>query len=204
MNKEKYNSLELSILCFILMNSSFSTIIINIFKGMNTEEIIISLLTAFILGFPLIIIYIRNKPIDITKVNILIKIILIINAAVLFIFSIFHFSQIMKDILLPDESIYIIYALTIFLTSFLAKKGIKSISIAANLFFILNVFVFLITALFNITNIDPINLLPITAKIEKINFLSIIIFTITPIFLTYIIPKKENNNKHIKKVYIVF
>ena len=202
MNKEKYSSIELSILCFILLNSTFSNVTINLFKGMNTSELLISLLAAFILGFPLIIIYKRNIPNDLTKSNILIKLILIINTVILTIFSLYHFSQIIKDILLPDESIYIIYALIILLTSFLAKKGMKSISIAANLFFILNIFIFLITILFNITNIDPINLLPITIKIEKIDFLSIIIYTISPLFLTYIIP--INDNKNIKKVYIVF
>lgn len=208
LNKEKYTSLELTILCFTLLNSSVSTLLINEFKNLKTIEIIISLLISFILGYPLLIMFIKRHFNEIPK-SIIIKILLIFLVTIMTIFYTFYFSKLIKDILIPNESIYTIYILIIISTMLLSNKGMKSITIASNLFFILNLFIFIIIIFFNINSVNPINLLPISSNIDNLNFFTIMVFTMSPLFLIYIIPKDNINNKEryyksIKKIYIIF
>lgn len=216
MNKEKYTSLEVSILLFLLLNSFTSTILINLFKNYNTLEIIISTLISLIIGlfFHFFITKKYNNNIfeNISK-NKIIKFIILsilgINVGVIAIYSLNYTSIIIKDILLPNQNIYVIN-LTILLTcAYLSLKGLKTITISANLLFSIGIFIFFISILFNTSNISFINLLPINTSINNFNFLQILIYTNAPMFLTLMIPKNlfidfdEYKNKS-KKIYILF
>ena len=215
LNNEKFNDIELSILSFILLNSFTSTIIINSFKGYNTLEIIISLLISFILGYPII-----NYLLKLYKINYIdnisnskiikniIKIIFSISVLIIGIFSLYYNSTIIKEVLLPNNNYMIILILLLSISVFLANKGLKSIAIATNLLFIIFIIIELSSLLFNIPNIDTLNLLPFN-NLEKINFYEPLIYSITPLFMLLIIPKNNiiNFNKYkinLKKTYIIF
>ena len=215
LNNEKFNDIELSILSFILLNSFTSTIIINLFKEYNTLEIIISLLISFILGYPIINyllkLYKNNYIENISNskiIKIIIKILFSISVLIIGIFSLYYNSTIIKEILLPNNNYMIILILLLSISVFLASKGLKSIAIAANLLFIIFIIVELSSLLFNIPNIDTLNLLPFN-NLEKINFNEPLIYSITPLFMLLIIPKNNiiNFNKYkinLKKAYIIY
>lgn len=215
LNNEKFNDIELSILSFILLNSFTSTIIINLFKGYNTLEIIISLLISFMLGYPIINyllkLYKNNYIDNISNSKIIkniIKIIFSISVLIIGIFSLYYNSTIIKETLLPNNNYMIILILLLSISVFLANKGIKSIAIAANLLFIIFIIVEISSLLFNIPNIDTLNLLPFN-NLEKINFYEPLIYSITPLFMLLIIPKNNiiNFNKYkinLKKTYIIY
>lgn len=216
LNKEKYTSLEVSILLFLLLNSFTSTILINLFKNHNTLEIIISILISLAIGLLLHFLIIKkynNNIFESISNNKIIKFIilsiLVINVGIITTYSLNYTSIIIKDILLPNENIYIIN-LTILLTcAYLSLKGLKTITISANLLFSIGIFIFFISILFNTNNISFINLLPINAKINNFNFLEILVYTNAPMFLTLMIPKnlfidfEEYKNKS-RKLYIFF
>ncbi len=216
LNKNKYTSIELCILIFILLNSFTSTILINSFKDFSTIEILLSILIFLILGYLLIniIIKVYNDNFIINSINnriikLIIILILISLATLIIIYSLFYSSSIIKDILLPNNDMRIIYFLILFTAFFLARKGTKSIVIASNLLFGIEIIIFIITIIFSILNIDPINLLPLNFKIEKLNFLEILSYSIAPICLTLIISKNEINNFNdfklkFKRTYLLF
>lgn len=215
LNKEKYDFIELSILFFILLNANTSTILINQFKGYNTLEIISSIFISLLIGYPLFLLlqkkYSENfkEHIKRKKLKYIIIPMLLISSFIMILFSLYNSSNILKDILLPNTSVKIIMIAVLTISLFLSSKGLKSISIASNLLFIIYIFIIVITVLFNITNIEPINLLPIQEKITKLNIFKIIIITNAPLFLTLIIPTKEIKyleefKKNSKKTYIIF
>ena len=214
LHKEKYTTIELSILYFVLLNSFVSTIIIDLFKNSNTIEVIISIITNMLLGFPLIKLLLKKHTKDYKKNNnkildLIIKIVLIITSSIIGIYALFNSSKIIKDVLLPNESINTIYVLIIISAFLLSTKGIKSISIATNIFFMIAIPLISIVYLSNLTNIKAINPLPLVTEVKKINFLETIIYTIAPLFLLLIIPKNEikNTNKYknaVTNTYIIF
>ena len=215
LNNEKFNATELSILSFILLNSFTSTIIINLFKNYTTMEIIISLIISFLFGFPIITFllklykndYINN--ISKNKINkYFIKTLFTICALIIGIFSLYYNSTIIKTTLLPNHN-YSIIILLLFTSSFLSKKGLKSITIASNLLFIIYFIISILSFFLNTPNINTLNLLPFNTNINKINFYEIIIYTIAPLFMLLIIPKNNiiNFNEYkmkSKKAYIIF
>lgn len=216
MNKEKYTSLEVSVLLFILLNSFTSTILINLFKGYNTLEIIISILISLFIGLLLHNIIIRkyNSNIfeNISK-NKIIKFILLtilgINVGIIALYSINYTSAIVKDILLPNQNIYIITFSILLTCAYLSLKGLKSITISSNLLFLIGIIIFITSVLFNTGNISIINLLPINTSIDSFNFIEIFIYTNAPIFLTLMIPKNlfinfEEYKSKSRKTYILF
>lgn len=216
LNKEKYTSLEVSILLFILLNSFTSTILINLFKGYNTIEIIISILISLFIGLLLHFIitkkYNDNIFENVSK-NKIIKFIILtilgINVGIMALFSLNYTSTIIKDILLPNQSIYIIIISILLTCAYLSLKGLKSITISSNLLFLIGIIIFIISVLFNTGNISFINLLPINTSINDFNFLEIFIYTNAPIFLTLMIPRKlfidfDEYKSKSRKTYILF
>lgn len=216
MYNEKYTSIELSILLFILLNSYTTPLIVNLFKGYLTIDIIISFIFSFLLGLLFLKLYLKlynNDIIDNISKNIFLKIIvsliIIFSISINIIYFLTENATIIKDILLPNENIKVLIMVILLTSSFLSLKGLKSISISSNIFFIIYLLVVLISFSFNVTNIETLNLMPIKFKIESINFFELLTFTTTPLLFTLIIPKKEINDyqdfeKKIKKTYIIF
>ena len=213
MNKEKYTSLEIGILVFFLLNSFTSTITIQLFKNTNTISVILTILLAFILGLIFIKIivklfsdnYLKNLS-NIKILNNIIKILLLIGSLGISIYVLLNLSLIIKNVLLTNMSIQVIQLTFLILSTLLAIKGIKSITIAANIMFIVYFIFLIINFSFNLSNINTINLLPINTNIENINFFKIFLLTVAPVFMILIIPKNEiidfNNCK--RKTYIFF
>lgn len=212
MNKDKYTPIELSIFSFLLMNSFTSTILIKEFNNMNTVSIILSIICSFLIGFIFLKIYINsfNKfNININKNGLftfVLKIFLIICSIIILLYSTFNLSLIIKDIILPNMNQKIISITFLCICYILAIKGIKSITIASNLMFMVYIVVVLITFFFNLFNINPINLLPIKFNLENISFYKILILTISPLFMLLIISKEDINNfkKYKKYLYISY
>ena len=212
LNKDKYTPIELSIFSFLLMNSFTSTILIKEFHNMNTVSIILSIICAFLIGFIFLKIYINsfNKfNININRndfFTFVLKIFLIICSIIILLYSAFNLSLIIKDIILPNMNQKIISITFLCICYILAIKGIKSITIASNLMFMVYIVVVLITFFFNLFNINPINLLPIKFNLENISFYKILILTISPLFMLLIIPKEDINNfqKYKKYLYISY
>lgn len=215
MNNEKYTPLELSILIFFLINSFSSITILKLFKDFSTIEILLTFIITIVLGYLLIKIllmkykddYLNNLSKNKTM-NIIIKIIFLICITTTASYIIFNLSTIIQDVLLPNTSIKLIILVFLILSTILAYKGLKSISIASNLFFLIYLLVIIISFIFNLFNVNSINLLPISINIKNINFFELLIYTSSPIFLTLIIPKKEIINykkytKYIKRTYII-
>ena len=213
LNKEKYTSLEIGILIFFLLNSFTSTITIQLFKNTNTISVILTILLAFVLGliFMKIIVklfsddYLKNLS-NIKILNNIIKILLLIGSLGISIYVLLNLSLIIKNVLLTNMSIQVIQLTFLILSTLLAIKGIKSITIAANIMFIVYFIFLIINFSFNLLNVNPINLLPINTSIENVNFFQVFLLTVAPVFMILIIPKKEiidfNNCK--KKSYIFF
>ena len=213
LNKEKYTSLEIGILVFFLLNSFTSTITIQLFKNTNTISVILTILLAFILGLIFIKIivklfsdnYLKNLS-NIKILNNIIKILLLIGSLGISIYVLLNLSLIIKNVLLTNMSIQVIQLTFLILSTLLAIKGIKSITIAANIMFIVYFIFLIINFSFNLSNINTINLLPINTNIENINFFKIFLLTVAPVFMILIIPKNEiidfNNCK--RKTYIFF
>lgn len=214
MHKERYTVLELSVVLFILNNSFFSTLIISMFKNYSAFEIIFSLLGTFILGYFIIYCFTNKYKNNFIYncfnnkfINYLVSIILIVCSFVILLFSTFLISNIVKDVLLPDNNIVIICSLIIFVSYYLSTKGTKATIIATNLLFIIYTFITLIIIVFNINNASSINLLPLKFIVQKINIFYIFIIMNAPIFLLLLIKKNEIDNfysykKAIKKAYI--
>lgn len=216
LNKEKYTSLELGILIFFLLNSFTSTILINSFKNMSSLTITVSILISFLIGFILLKVFsslftdcfLENLSKSKIFKNV-IKMIFMIGGISIAVYSIFNLSLVIKDIILPNMSQKIIELTFLILASILALKGMKSISIAASLMFLVYVIVVIINSSFNLFNVVTINLLPISIDFDKVNFYQLLILSIAPIFMLLIIPKKEIMNfKGFKKYsylfYIIF
>ena len=213
MNKEKYTSLEIGILVFFLLNSFTSTITIQLFKNTNTISVILTILLAFILGliFMKIIVklfsddYLKNLS-NIKILNNIIKILLLIGSLGISIYVLLNLSLIIKNVLLTNMSIQVIQLTFLILSTLLAIKGIKSITIAANIMFIVYFIFLIINFSFNLSNINTINLLPINTNIENINFFKIFLLTVAPVFMILIIPKNEiiDFNDCKRKTYIFF
>jgi len=214
--KDKFTSLEIAILTFFTLNSFTSTILIKEFNNMKTLDIISSILISFTIGFIIINIFpklFRNNFLEeISNNKIINNIIKVLLGSLVFIiatYQIFNISLIIKDILLPETNQKIIAFIFLITTTILSIKGIKSITIASNLLFYIYIIVAIIIFSFNIFNSNPINLLPINLNIERLNFLNILILTISPIFMLLIIPKDKiiNFNKYKKQLkifYIIF
>lgn len=205
MNKEKYTKLELIIFSLFLFNSFTSTLILNTFKGMFTVEIIISILISFFLSLISLYIILDSNYLSITKSNNIIKIICIICAFIMILYSLSNSSIILKEVLLPNSNLFLIQ-ITLLLTSlFLSMKGFKSILTSSNLFFYLYVFILIIIFFFASFNVKEINLLPLSFKINKLNFYEIFIFSLSPIFMIRIVDKdKISNNRFIYISYIIY
>ena len=213
MNKEKYTSLEIGILVFFLLNSFTSTITIQLFKNTNTISVILTILLAFILGLIFIKIivklfsdnYLKNLS-NIKILNNIIKILLLIGSLGISIYVLLNLSLIIKNVLLTNMSIQVIQLTFLILSTLLAIKGIKSITIAANIMFIVYFIFLIINFSFNLSNINTINLLPINTNIENINFFKIFLLTVAPVFMILIIPKNEiiDFNDCKRKTYIFF
>ena len=198
LNKEKYTSLEIGILIFFLLNSFTSTITIQLFKNTNTISVILTILLAFVLGliFMKIIVklfsddYLKNLS-NIKILNNIIKILLLIGSLGISIYVLLNLSLIIKNVLLTNMSIQVIQLTFLILSTLLAIKGIKSITIAANIMFIVYFIFLIINFSFNLLNVNPINLLPINTSIENVNFFQVFLLTVAPVFMILIIPKKE-------------
>lgn len=213
LNKEKYTSLEIGILVFFLLNSFTSTITIQLFKNTNTISVILTILLAFILGLIFIKIivklfsdnYLKNLS-NIKILNNIIKILLLIGSLGISIYVLLNLSLIIKNVLLTNMSIQVIQLTFLILSTLLAIKGIKSITIAANIMFIVYFIFLIINFSFNLSNINTINLLPINTNIENINFFKIFLLTVAPVFMILIIPKNEiiDFNDCKRKTYIFF
>lgn len=216
MNKEKYTPLEIGILLFFLLNSFTSSILIKNFKNTSSVNIILSILISTVIGFIILKILFKLwnddflNNISNTKIlSIIFKIIFIISAIAIGVYSIFNISIIIKETILPNMSQKTIELTFLILATILAIKGMKSISIATSLMFLVYLLVIIIDYAFNLFNVDPINLLPITLNINKINFYQTLILTIGPIFMLLIIPKKEIINfrkckKDMNIFYLIF
>ena len=216
LNKNKYTTIELCIMSFILLNSFTSTLLINLFKGYTTIEILLSVGIYSLLGYILINLLIRNhssnfidNSIKLKSLKLLIILILIGSTTLMGIYTLFYTSSIIKDVLLPNTSLKLIFLIILSISTFLANKGLKSIVIASNLLFPILFVFFIISIIFNLNNIETINLLPISFEIEKLNFFKILILTFSPLFLILVIPKNEIDNfktykYKIKKTYIFF
>lgn len=99
--KDKYTSFELAILIFILLNSTFSTVIINVIKNHSISEIIVSILISFILGLIYLLIIFKNYNEDLIeslKRKRITSIILITCAFIMELFFLINSSLIFKDI----------------------------------------------------------------------------------------------------------
>ena len=213
LNKEKYTSLEIGILIFFLLNSFTSTITIQLFKNTNTISVILTILLAFVLGliFMKIIVklfsddYLKNLS-NIKILNNITKILLLIGSLGISIYVLLNLSLIIKNVLLTNMSIQVIQLTFLILSTLLAIKGIKSITIAANIMFIVYFIFLIINFSFNLLNVNPINLLPINTSIENVNFFQVFLLTVAPAFMILIIPKKEiiDFNDCKKKSYIFF
>ena len=216
MIKEKISNIEISILLFFLLNSYTSTIIINLFDNYNSLEIIISLLLSFICGYLFISLYIKyfnNDYLNNISSNNIVKnfkkIVFFISISLFLIYSVINTSNMIKDILLSNTDIRIIRFIFLIICFILGKKCTKSVITASNIFFILFIIIEIISILFNIENINPINILPLNTNITYINFFDILILTISPVFMSLIIPKGlledyKKVKKSIKKTYIIF
>ncbi len=213
MNKEKYTNIELVVLNLFLFNSFTTTFIINSFKGFNTISIIISILTAFFLGtislnmfFKLLNNNFLNNLNNNNFLKLIFKIIFIICAFFILLYSLYSSGAIMKEVLLPDGNRLVIEASLFLVASFLSLKGFKSLSIASNLFFYIVIFIIFISFSFSLQNIKAINLLPLSFSVNNLNFYEIFIFSISPIFMTLLIKKKQIDNfdKYKKYSYISY
>ena len=206
LHKEKYTSIEISIVIFVLINSSFSTLILNMFKGYSIFEIIISLIGSFLLGFFFINCIVNNYKNDfisfvfnnkVTKY--FISLLLIICSFVILIYSTYYLSNIVKDVLLPDQSIILIYVSILLVSYYLSSKGLKASIVAANLLFIIYFFIFFIIIFFNITNISSLNIMTFNFIIKNNNIFNIFITLNSPILLLFLIKKKEIDNFYLYK-----
>lgn len=212
MNNEKYTHLEIGILLFFLLNSFTSLIIMKSFSNKSSLTIVLSILTALILGIPLLMLLFRQWKDDFLNnicnnkvLSFIFKLIFIISSLSIALYSIFNLSIIIKDIILPNTNQKLIEFTFLILATILSLKGLKSISIATNLMFFFYLIVIVINFAFNLFNVEPINLLPLTLNVDKIDFYSILVLTISPIFLLLIIPKKEINNfSRTKKTMNIF
>ena len=192
MDKEKYTSLEIIILAFFLLNSFTTFILINTFKDVSSIETLISIVISFLIGL-----------IFLTNLNIVIRIIFIISSLVIAVYSSFNLSVFIKDIILPNTNQRIIELSFLILAFILANKGLKSISISSNLMFVIYMFIFCIAILFNLFNADVFNLLPIKFDIRNLRILDTLVYSLGPLYMLLIIPKKEimNFNEFKKKMY---
>ncbi len=216
MNKEKYTSLEIGILLFFLLNSFTSSILIKSFSNKNAIDITISILIALLLGMPLLNLLFRQWKYDFLNnisnnkiITIIFKIVFIISSLSISLYSIFNLSVIIKDIILPNTSQKLTALVFLLLTTILALKGLKSISIATNLMFFFYVIIIMIDLVFNLFNVDTINLLPMTINLDELNFFETLILTLSPLFMILIIPKGELNNfrdckKKMNIFYLIF
>ena len=177
MNKEKYTSLEIGILLFFLLNSFTSSILIKSFSNKNAIDITISILIALLLGMPLLNLLFRQWKYDFLNnisnnknITIIFKIVFIISSLSISLYSIFNLSVIIKDIILPNTSQKLTALVFLLLTTILALKGLKSISIATNLMFFFYVIIIMIDLVFNLFNVDTINLLPMTINLDELNY----------------------------------
>ena len=209
----KYTSIELGILFFILLNSSVSTFVIESFKEFNISEILLSILISFTIGYILLLLIFRSYSDDIKSINKISKYvfipIIIITSIIFLLGNIYASSSILKDVLLNDTSVQIVMILILLVSFFLAQNGLKTIIIASNLLFIIYLIIIIIIVSFNITNVNSLNLLPLTSKITKNNIYELSILINTPLLLTLIISKKDFLNfksfkKDIQKTYIIF
>lgn len=206
MNKDKFTSLELAIFSFFIFSSNLSITIINLFKNYSTLDIILSVIIYFFIGLLLIKLFFKGYDFSFDKSNILIKFFFTTFSIIFSLYLTFNLSNVIKDIILPNMSINVIGLVFIIVSSILAFKGIKSLSIASNLFFILYLLIIIISFCFNIGSVNYINLLPISFNVDNISFLEVLLLSISPLYMMLIIPKKDiiNFNKYKKYTYISY
>ena len=211
----KTRTLELAIIYFLLINSNFSTIIINLFKGYNISEIIFSFIISFIIGYSYIN-YINKKykksilellPKEKIKKIITILLLLICTTFIL-IYSTYNLSSIIKDIVLPSHNINIILITIILLSYYLSTKDINVTIKTANILFFFYIVISLIIIIFSTKNISTFNLLPLNSSIKKNNIFSLIIILNTPLLLLQTISKHDiedfyNFKKNMRIAYII-
>ena len=211
----KTRTLELAIIYFLLINSNFSTIIINLFKGYNISEIIFSFIISFIIGYSYIN-YINKKykksilellPKEKLKKIITILLLLICTTFIL-IYSTYNLSSIIKDIVLPSHNINIILITIILLSYYLSTKDINVTIKTANILFFFYIVISLIIIIFSTKNISTFNLLPLNSSIKKNNIFSLIIILNTPLLLLQTISKHDiedfyNFKKNMRIAYII-
>ena len=211
MNSDKFTSLELSILSFFIFSNSLSIIIVNLFNNTPTLNVILSIGIYFIIGLLFIRIYLKGFNFYnnlFLKSNVFIKCLFILFSLLYALFLIFNLSIIIKEIILPDMSIIAIGFFFLIVSSILSFKGIKSISIASNLFFLIYVMIIIISFCFNLENVDSINLLPMNLN-SNFPFIKIFLLSFSPLFMLHIIPKKniydfDKYKKYLKYFYIIF
>ena len=205
LDKEKYTSLEIIILAFFLLNSFTTFILINTFKDVSSIETLISIVISFLIGLIFLKKYFNGFKENsiLTNLNIVIRIIFIISSLVIAVYSSFNLSVFIKDIILPNTNQRIIELSFLILAFILANKGLKSISISSNLMFVIYMFIFCIAILFNLFNADVFNLLPIKFDIRNLRILDTLVYSLGPLYMLLIIPKKEimNFNEFKKKMY---
>ena len=211
----KIRSLELSIIYFLLINSSFSTIIINLFKGYNIPEIIISLIISFIIGYLYINFINERYKKDILEllskkkiIRLITILLLIICTTLILIYSTYNLSSIIKDIVLPNHNINLIIITIILLSYYLSTKEINVTIKTANLLFFFYIVISLTIIIFSINNISTFNLLPLNNIIKKNNILSLIVTINAPLLLLQIISKHDiedfyNFKRNIRIAYII-
>ena len=211
----KIRSLELSIIYFLLINSSFSTIIINLFKGYNIPEIIISLIISFIIGYIYINFINKRYKKDILEllpkekiIRLITILLLIICTTLILIYSTYNLSSIIKDIVLPNHNINLIIITIILLSYYLSTKEINVTIKTANLLFFFYIVISLTIIIFSINNISTFNLLPLNNIIKKNNILSLIVTINAPLLLLQIISKHDiedfyNFKRNIRITYII-
>lgn len=190
-----------------MMNSFLSFILIKLFDNTPTINIIISLLSSFVIGFILIKFYTKIfDKVYLVNSNTIIKFLLCILSLFFALYSVFNISSIIKEIILPNMSQTIISLTFLIVTTILSIKGIKSISIASNLMFVIYIIIAIISFLFNLANVNHINLLPTTFDLNNVPFINILFLTVSPLFMLLIIPKSEfiNFNKYKKYLYVFY
>jgi len=211
LNNEKFTSLELSVLSFLIFSNSLSIIIINLFNDTPTLNIILSVAIYFIVGIVFIKLFLKGFDYYnnlFFKTNIFVKGVFIIFSIIYSLFLMFNLSIIIKEIILPEMSIVFIGFWFLLIASVLAFKGIKSISIAANLFFLIYLITIFISFCFNLNIVEHINLLPMNLN-SNFPFIKILLLSIGPLFMLHIISKKDIDNfnkykKYLNIFYIIF
>ena len=191
MNKEKYNSLELSIMLFILLNGI-------VLKRLNIYETVISIL----ISYPIILLFIKKCNVHLNR---FINYLIIIFSFLFMILSLINTCNIIEALLFKDKKI-IIYILLLVASYLLSKKGLKTIVISSNLLFILY---FIILIFIFISNINISNIRISNISINYLNIIYSLIYSFYILFLLLLIPKENIINQrkfknHIKKVYIIF